>query len=399
MVVYIGGGVGITIQQELEQIRKRGLYRSTRMISGMQGPHVEMDGRDMLMLCSNNYLGLADSPALIQASVEATEQYGTSSAASRLVSGTMALHELLEREVAVFKQCQAALVFNSGYAANTGVIAALVGRGDVIFSDRLNHASIIDGALLSSARLIRYPHNDIRALEALITKHRGTGRALIVTDAVFSMDGDMALLRELVELKKEHKALLLVDDAHGSGVLGEDGSGTAEFLGVSGEVDILMGTFGKALGSFGAYVALSAELRDLLVNRARSFIFSTSLPPAVLGASLAALKIVRSPDGKRLRRQLRANAELFRSLLVASGFRLPEGTTQIIPVLVGDAQTTMLFSELLLEEGLFVQGIRPPTVPAGACRLRCTVMASHTHQDLEWAAGRITMVGRQLGVI
>jgi len=391
--------VGISIQQELEQIRERGLYRSTHMISGKQGPRVEMNGRDVLMLCSNNYLGLADSPALIQASVAATQRYGTSSGASRLVSGTMALHELLEAEVAAFKQSETALIFNSGYAANTGIIAALVGRGDVIFSDRLNHASIIDGALLSSARLIRYPHNDISALETLLHKHRGAGRALIVTDAVFSMDGDTALLRELVDLKKDYNALLMVDDAHGSGVLGEDGSGTAGLLGVAGDVDILMGTFGKALGSFGAYAALSAELRALLVNRARSFIFSTALPPAVLGASLAALKIVRSPAGKVLRENLKNNAELFRALLSEAGFQLPEGTTQIIPVLTGQAEVTMRFSGMLLEEGVFAQGIRPPTVPAGACRLRCTVMASHTRRDLEWAAGRITSVGRRLGVL
>jgi len=394
-----GGAVSISIQQELEQIRNRGLYRSTRMINGKQGPRVEMNGRDVLMLCSNNYLGLADSPALIQASVEATERYGTSSGASRLVSGTMALHELLEAEVAAFKQSETALVFNSGYAANTGIIAALVGRGDVIFSDRLNHASIIDGALLSSARLIRYPHNDVSALEALLNKHRGAGRALIVTDAVFSMDGDTAPLRDLVELKKAHKALLMVDDAHGSGVLGKDGSGTAGLLGVADAVDILMGTFGKALGSFGAYAALSAELRALLVNRARSFIFSTALPPAVLGASLAALKIVRSPAGRVLRENLKNNADLFRSLLSEAGFHLPEGTTQIIPVLTGQAEVTMRFSEMLLEEGIFAQGIRPPTVPAGACRLRCTVMATHRRQDLEWAAGRITSVGRRLGVL
>jgi len=391
--------VSTTIQQELEQIRERGLYRSTRLISGKQGSRVEMDGRDVLMLCSNNYLGLADSPALIQASIAATERYGTSSGASRLVSGTMALHELLETEVAAFKHSQAALVFNSGYAANTGIIAALVGRGDVIFSDRLNHASIIDGALLSSARLVRYPHNDVAALEALLKSHRGTGRALIVTDAVFSMDGDLAPLRDLVELKTAYEALLLVDDAHGSGVLGEDGSGTAGLLGVAGDVDILMGTFGKALGSFGAYAALSAELRALLVNRARSFIFSTSLPPAVLGSSLAALKIVGSPAGKVLRESLRTNAACFRSLLSAAGFKLPEGTTQIVPVLTGQADVTMRFSEMLLEEGIFVQGIRPPTVPAGACRLRCTVMATHTQRDLEWAAGRIESAGRRLGVL
>jgi len=388
-----------SIHQELEQIRARGLYRTTRMIDGKQSPHVEMNGRDVLLLCSNNYLGLADSPALIQASVEAVKQYGTSSGASRLVSGTMALHELLEAEVASFKRAESSLVFNSGYAANTGIIASLVGRGDVIFSDRLNHASIIDGALLSSARLIRYPHNDVNALAALMNKHRGTGRALIVTDAVFSMDGDIAPLSGLVDLKKTHDALLLVDDAHGSGVLGEEGSGTAELLGVSGDVDILMGTFGKALGSFGAYAALSVELRELLINRARSFIFSTSLPPAVLGASLAAVKFVRTSAGKVLRDRLKTNADLFRSLLLEAGFQLPQGTTQIIPVLTGQAETTMHFSQLLIEQGIFAQGIRPPTVPAGACRLRCTVMATHTCQDLEWAARKITDVGKRLGVI
>ncbi|MBL0225660.1 MAG: 8-amino-7-oxononanoate synthase [Geobacteraceae bacterium] len=391
--------MGTTIQQELEQIRERGLYRSTRMVSGRQDSHVELNGREVLLLCSNNYLGLAGSPALVQASVEATERYGTSSGASRLVSGTMALHERLEAEIARFKRTESSLVFNSGYAANTGIIAALVGRGDVIFSDRLNHASIVDGALLSSARLIRYPHNDVTALESLLKRHRGTGRALIVTDAVFSMDGDIAPLRELVGLKKTYNALLMVDDAHGSGVLGDDGSGTAELLGVSDDVDILMGTFGKALGSFGAYAAVSAELRELLVNRARSFIFSTSLPPAVLGASLEALRIVRSPEGTRLRQSLRANADRLRSLLSEAGFDLPDGMTQIIPIMTGQAETAMHFSEMLLEEGIFAQGIRPPTVPAGACRLRCTVMATHTLRDLDRAAERIADVGRRLGVI
>jgi 8-amino-7-oxononanoate synthase len=352
------------------------------------------------MLCSNNYLGLADSPALIKASVEATERYGTSSGASRLVSGSMALHELLESEVAAFKRTEAALIFNSGYAANTGIIAALVGRGDVIFSDRLNHASIVDGALLSSARFIRYPHNDVSALEALLKKHRGaTGRALIVTDAVFSMDGDIAPLRDIVALKKKYGTLLMVDDAHGSGVLGKNGSGTAELLGISGDVNILMGTFGKALGSYGAYAALSGELRELLINRARSFIFSTSLPPAVLGASLAALKIVRSAAGKNLRKNLASNADCFRLLLSEAGFKLPSGTTHIIPVLTEAAETTMRFSAMLFEEGIFAQGIRPPTVPAGTCRMRCTVMATHTRQDLEWAAASIASVGKRLGVI
>lgn len=387
------------IREELEQIRKKGLYRSTRLIGGRQSTRVLLDGREVLMLCSNNYLGLADHPALSRAATAATERYGTSSGASRLVSGTMELHQQLEAGVAAFKQTGAGLAFNSGYCANTGIIAALAGRGDVIFSDRLNHASIVDGALLSGARLVRYPHCDHGALERLLAKHRGTGRCLIVSDGVFSMDGDIAPLRELVSLKKAHDALLMVDDAHGSGVLGSNGRGCAELLAVMGDVDIHMGTFGKALGSFGAYAAISAELRELLVNRARSFIFSTSLPPAVLAASLAALELVRSPEGRELRERLSANTSLFKRLLNDAGFSTGNATTQIVPIMCGDAEVTMRFSEQLLENGIFVQGIRPPTVPAGACRLRCTVMATHTQEELTWAAERITVVARRLGVI
>ena len=387
------------IREELEQIRKKGLYRSTRLIGGRQSTRVLLDGREVLMLCSNNYLGLADHPALSRAATAATERYGTSSGASRLVSGTMELHQQLEAGVAGFKQTGAGLAFNSGYCANTGIIAALAGRGDVIFSDRLNHASIVDGALLSGARLVRYPHCDHGALERLLAKHRGTGRCLIVSDGVFSMDGDIAPLRELVSLKKAHDALLMVDDAHGSGVLGSNGRGCAELLAVMGDVDIHMGTFGKALGSFGAYAAISAELRELLVNRARSFIFSTSLPPAVLAASLAALELVRSPEGRELRERLSANTSLFKRLLNDAGFSTGNATTQIVPIMCGDAEVTMRFSEQLLENGIFVQGIRPPTVPAGACRLRCTVMATHTQEELTWAAERITVVARRLGVI
>ncbi|MFA7061652.1 MAG: 8-amino-7-oxononanoate synthase [Pedobacter sp.] len=388
-----------TIQDELKQIEERGLLRTTRLIHGRQSARVMLDGREVLMLCSNNYLGLADHPALSRASVIAVEHFGTSSGASRLVSGTMELHELLETELAGFKQTRAALVFNSGYAANTGVIAALAGRGDVIFSDRLNHASIVDGALLSGARLVRYPHNDAAALDRLMKKHRGTGRCLLVTDGVFSMDGDIAPLEQLVELKTRHDAILMVDDAHASGVLGLQGRGSAELLGVMGEIDIHMGTFGKALGSFGAYVALPQELRKLLINRARSFIFSTSLPPSVLGASLAALELVQSSEGRVLREQLLSNAALFKGLLRDAGFSVGTGTTQIVPLMSTDAEVTMRFSELLLEEGIFAQGIRPPTVPTGACRLRCTVMATHTEEDLVWAAERITIVGRRLGIV
>jgi len=389
----------LSIHDELQQIRDRGLYRTTRTIQGRQSARVALNGRDVLLLCSNNYLGLADHPLLIEESLRATEQYGTSSSASRLVSGTMELHEQLESEVAVFKQTEAALAFNSGYAANTGIIPALVGRGDVIFSDRLNHASIIDGALLSGARLVRYPHNDMSTLSSLLEKSRGSGRCLIVTDGVFSMDGDLAPLKELALLKAHHDALLMVDDAHGCGVLGEKGRGSAELLGVLSDIDIHVGTFGKALGSFGAYAALSMELRELLINRARSFIFSTSLPPAVLAASRAALQLVRTDQGADLRSRLSFNTGLFRKLLQKAGFSIGNGTTHIVPIMTGTAETTMQFSAQLLEEGLFVQGIRPPTVPAGACRLRCTVMATHTVEDLTEAVEKISEVGSRLGVI
>lgn len=389
----------MSIAEELQQIRGKGLYRTTRMIEGAQSTRVVLDGREALLLCSNNYLGLAGHPALIKASIAATERYGTSSGASRLVSGTMELHQILEAALARFKQTESALVFNSGYAANTGIIPALAGRGDVIFSDRLNHASIIDGILLSGARLVRYPHGDHAALARLMAKHRGTGRCLIVTDGVFSMDGDLAPLKELAELKKTHDALLMVDDAHATGVLGAHGRGSAELLGVMGAVDIQMGTFGKALGSFGAYAAVSTELRELLINRARSLIFSTSLPPAVLAAAVAALELVQSPEGQTLRDQLLANTTLFRGLLHKAGLSTGNGATQIVPIMSGAADTTMRFSEQLLDEGVFVQGIRPPTVPAGACRLRCTVMATHTAADLAWAVERISAVARRLEII
>jgi 8-amino-7-oxononanoate synthase len=310
----------------------------------------------------------------------------------------MELHEELEQAVAAFKGRAAALVLNSGHAANTGIIPALVGRGDLVFSDRLNHASIVDGILLSGARMLRYPHNDFRELGRLLEKQCG-GRRLIVTDGVFSMDGDLAPLPELVELKNQHRALLMVDDAHGSGVVGRGGRGSAEQLGVGDDVDIQMGTFGKALGSFGAYVAVTEELRNLLVNRARSFIFSTSLPPAVLAASLAAVALVQSEEGDQLRERLSGNARTFRHCLQQVGFNIPDGTTQIVPVIVGSAETTMRFSEALLGVGIFAQGIRPPTVPSGTSRLRFTLMATHEPADLSWAVERITEIGRRLGVI
>lgn len=388
-----------SIRGDISTLKEQGLYRQLRLVEGGEGSRVNLDGRNLLLLCSNNYLGLANHPALKAAAIRAVERYGTGSGAARLVSGTMTLHEALERRIAAFKGTEAALVFNSGYAANTGIIPALVGRGDLVFSDRLNHASIIDGALLSRATLVRYPHNDMAALRRLLEKQGGGGRKLIVTDGVFSMDGDVAPLRELVSLKREFGALLMIDDAHATGVLGDTGRGSAELCGVSDGVDIHMGTLGKALGSFGAYVAAGNEIVDYLVNRTRSFIFSTSLPPAVLAASLAALDLVDSPEGGELRGRLARNAARFREGLSEAGFETFGSTTQIVPAAVGDAAQTMEFTRRLIEEGYFVQGIRPPTVPAGTSRLRCTLMATHSEEEIAGALDAIVRTGRQLGVI
>ena len=386
-------------QQELNDLHQSGLYRSMRLVEGAQQGRVVVDGRDVLLLCSNNYLGLADHPLLKAAAIQSVERYGVGSGAARLVSGNMTLHQQLEERLAEFKGTESALLFNNGYSANLGIISALVGRGDTIYSDRLNHASIIDGALLSRAKLVRYPHNDMAALRRLLDANRDGGRQLIITDGVFSMDGDLAPLGELAALKQEFGALLMVDDAHGTAVLGEGGRGSAELCGVAGAVDVQMGTLGKGLGSFGAYVAGSAELIAYLRNRARSFIFSTSLPPAVLAASLAAIELVSSPEGAALRERLAANTRLFSCALRDHGFDTLGSTTQIVPILVGEAEPTMEFSRRLLDLGLFVQGIRPPTVPAGSCRLRCTVMATHDHDDLVAAAEQIAAVGRAMGVI
>jgi glycine C-acetyltransferase len=388
-----------TFREELDELREAGLFRSMRLIQGKQSGRVVLDGREVLLLCSNNYLGLADHPALKEAAIRAVERYGTGSGASRLVSGNMEPHAELECRIAAFKGTEAALLFNSGFGANTGIIPAIVGKGDVIFSDRLNHASIVDGALLSRARLVRYPHSDVTALRRVLDDTETSGRRLIVSDGVFSMDGDLARLADLVSLKVEFGALLMLDDAHGTGVIGDRGRGSAELCRVMNEIDIHMGTFGKALGSFGAYAAASREIIDYLANRARSFIFSTALPPAVASASIAALDLVESDEGELLRNRVKENAEDFRKALQSSGFNTMGSETQIIPVFVGDAGPTMEFSRQLLAEGIFVQGIRPPTVPLGSCRLRCTVMATHTVEDISWAAEVMAKIGKRLGII
>lgn len=383
-------------QQQLASLEAAGMGRRLKMVEG-QGPHVHLDGRELLLLCSNNYLGIADHPALIDAAISVTRQYGVGSGASRLVSGTLPPHHLLEERLAEFKGTEAALLFNSGYAANTGILQGLLGSDDLVFSDSLNHASIIDGCRLSSARTVVYPHADTQALEALMEQARPVrkGRWLIVTDGVFSMDGDLAPLDELCRIKDDNDALLMVDDAHGTGVLGEHGRGTAESFGCLNQIDLHMGTLGKGLGCAGAYLAAARTVIETLINRSRPFIFSTSLPPAVPAAALAALDLVESIEGAGLRRRLELNRALFAELLAEEGLDLLGSRTQIVPILTKQPGATMAMSERLLKRGIFLQGIRPPTVPEGMCRLRATVMATHSQAELQWAAKQISTVVRE----
>jgi glycine C-acetyltransferase/8-amino-7-oxononanoate synthase len=381
-------------QDELARLEEKGMLRSLRTVAGAQGAHVSLAGEDVLLLCSNNYLGLAAHPALVEAACAATARFGVGSGGSRLISGSMESHVRFEERLAAFKGTEAALLFNSGYAANTGILQGLCGEDDLIFSDALNHASIIDGCRLSRARTVIYPHRDVEALEALMEQEAPgrRGRWLIVTDGVFSMDGVLAPLPELVALKERFDALLMVDDAHGTGVLGATGRGTAEHLGCLAGIDLHMGTLGKALGCCGAYLAAERTVIDILINHSRSFIFSTSLAPAVPAAACAALDIVDSAEGAGLRRSLHRNREVFAKALQKGGFDLLGSLTQIVPVLTRDPAPTMAAVGALLKRGIFVQGIRPPTVAAGSCRLRATVMAVHDEGELLEAAAAIIQV-------
>jgi glycine C-acetyltransferase/8-amino-7-oxononanoate synthase len=379
-------------KRELAELEARGLNRTLRTVDG-QGPRAVVEGREVLLLCSNNYLGLAGHPALLEAAAAATWRYGAGSGASRLVSGTLPPHARLEERLAEFKGTEAALLFNSGFAANTGILQGLFGPEDTIFSDELNHASLIDGCRLSRARTVVYPHGDYGTLERLMVAEapRRQGRWLVVSDGVFSMDGDVAPLPALCELKERFDALLMVDDAHGTGVLGAGGRGTGEHFGCLERIDLHMGTLGKALGCAGAYLAASRVVIDTLINRSRPFIFSTSLPPAVPASALAAIDIVAGAEGLQLRTDLQRNRARFAGRLQAAGLDLLCSTTQIVPVLTGAPAPTMAITRSLLTDGIFLQGIRPPTVPEGTCRLRATVMASHDPDELEAAAERIAM--------
>lgn len=387
-------------RRELVALDAQGMRRRLRTIDSAPAARVTMNGRDTLLLSSNNYLGLADHPQLLAAACAATRRFGVGSSGSRLLSGSLAPHRDFEEQLAAFKGTEAALLFNSGYAANTGILQGLFCEEDIIFSDALNHASIIDGCRLSSARTVIYPHADVAALEALLAQEAPTrcGRWVIVTDGVFSMDGVIAPLAELVRLKEKYDALLMVDDAHGTGVLGASGRGSAELCGCLAAIDLHMGTLGKALGGAGAYLAAARPLVDILINRSRSFIFSTSLPPAVPAAASAALTIVASQEGAHLRAALAKNRQCFIAPLLAAGLDLFGSSTQIVPIFTQEPRPTMAAASALLAAGICLQGVRPPTVPAGRCRLRATVMATHDPSELVEAAEQIiAIVKEELG--
>ena len=377
------------IERALSEIKDRGLLRRMRMISGPQGPRVLLDGRPVLLLCSNNYLGLADHPRVREAAAEAAMRYGAGAGASRLISGTMRIHRRLEERLAEFKGSETALLFGSGYLANTGVVQALARKGDVVFSDELNHASLVDGCRLAGAETFVYRHADAEHLAWGLEQAEGRG-SLIVTDGVFSMDGDVAPLEEIVRLANDYDARVMVDEAHGTGAIGPDGRGAVAAAGVEDEVDVVVGTLGKALGSYGAYVCCGCSMAKFLVNTARTFIFSTApAPPSVAGA-MAALELLR--EQPRRVEKLQRNAAVLRAALAERGLGSIPGETQILPLLIGDAAAAVAASEQALARGVFAQAIRPPTVPAGTSRLRLTVMASHTKSELRDAAATIAVV-------
>jgi 8-amino-7-oxononanoate synthase len=384
----------IEIQARLTELEELGLYRRTRLVSGPQGPRVVLDGSPVLLLCSNNYLGLADNPRVREAAANAAMRWGVGAGASRLVSGTMTVHGRLERRLAAFKGTEAALLFGSGYLANLGVVGALARAGEIVFSDELNHASIIDGCRLSRAETFVYAHNDVEHL-AWGLAQAGSRGALIVTESVFSMDGDVAPLEEIVELARLHGVRVAVDEAHATGCLGPGGRGVVAAAGLEREVDVVIGTLGKALGAYGAFVACDAELAQLFTNSARSLIFSTAPPPPAAAGALAALELLEEQP-RRVDR-LHANAAVLRAELAREGFDVAGSSTQIIPLVVGDARTALRVCEAALERGVFAQAIRPPTVPEGTSRLRLAVMATHTTGELREAARTLGQAAQQVG--
>lgn len=384
-------------RRELQVIEEQGLTRKLRLFSTGNESEVVMNGKKFLLFSSNNYLGLATDSRLKKKATEGISKYGTGAGGSRLTTGNFDIHEQLESEIADFKKTEAAIVFSSGYLANVGVISSVMKAGDTIFSDAWNHASIIDGCRLSKAKTIVYEHADMVDLERKLRQSHRDGLKFIVTDGVFSMDGDIAPLPKIVELAKEYKAYIMIDDAHATGVLGNDGCGTADYFGLKDEIDFTVGTLSKAIGAEGGFVSTSSIAKNYLLNNARSFIFQTALSPSAIEAAREGISIIQNEPERR--KQLLKNAQYLRLKLEESGFVMKEGETPIISLIIGGSHEAMQFSAKLLDEGVFIPAIRPPTVPKGSSRLRITVMATHTIEQLDMVISKIKKIGKEMGIV
>lgn len=384
------------VEETLNELRLSGLYNEIKVIGSPQGAWLNIDGKRVLNMCSNNYLGLANHPRLREAASRAIEEFGVGPAAVRSIAGTMTLHEQLDRKVAEFKRVEAALTLQSGFMANCAVIPALVGKGDTIISDALNHASIIDGSRLSRAEIKVYEHNNMDSLEELL-KGGNSGRVLIITDGVFSMDGDIAPLPAIVELAQRYGAMTMVDDAHGEGVLGESGRGIVDHFHLHGKVDVEVGTFSKAIGTIGGFAAGSARLIEYLKQRARPFLFSSALTPPDVAATHQAIELLM--ESGELVERLWDNGRYFKSAMVELGFDVGVSETPITPVMLGEAEIAGEMSRRLLQRGVFATKIGFPTVPKGKARIRVMISAAHSREDLDFGIGQFAAVGREMGII
>jgi glycine C-acetyltransferase len=382
---------------ELDSLRDQGLYRRLRVLDGEQAARTSVDHRSVVNLSSNNYLGLTTHPRLREKALDATRRFGVGTGSVRTIAGTMDIHMELERKLAEFKRTEAAVVFQSGFAANAGTVSSILGREDVIVSDELNHASIIDGARLSRATIKVFPHRDVAAARAIVESLPAGQRTLIISDGVFSMDGDLGALPELCDLADEKGCIMMVDDAHASGVFGANGRGTVDHFGLHGRVDVQVGTLSKALGALGGYVAGSKALIEFLYHRARPFLFSTSHPPAVAATCLAAIEVLETEP--ELIDRLWENTRFFKSGLRDLGFDIGHGESPITPVIVGDGALAMKLSDRLFEQGVFAQGIGFPTVARDRARVRTIVTATHTRDELTFALDCFRKVGRELGIL
>ena len=388
------------LTEQLNELRAKGLAPRLRVLEGEQKPVCTFDGREVINLSSNNYLGLTTHKALRKAAIEATRKYGVGAGAVRTIAGTMTVHAELEAQIAKFKNTEACVVFQSGFTANAGTVAAILGKEDLIVSDELNHASIIDGCRLSRAAIRVFKHKDLDDCERLLTETAGwQGRKLLITDGVFSMDGDIAPLRELCGLAEQYGCIMMVDDAHASGVLGRGGRGTVDHFGCHGRVHIQVGTLSKAIGAMGGYVCGSRDLIDFLCLRARPFFYSTGHPPAVMATCQAACALLDSPEGERLVKKLWANTKFFKRELKRRGFRFEGSETPIVPIHVGDAAKAFEFSRKLFDAGVYAPAVGYPTVAEGKARLRAIVTATHKRDDLMRAADILAEVGKPLGIV